>query len=538
MGMLTRALGFHNLSMEDPAQPLLPFSALMESLGLGRSDAGVLVNEKQAMRITTVYACIMVISQDLSSLPLPIMQRMPDGSIREATEHRLYPIIHDAPNANMTSMVFRGAMLTSLLGWGNSYTFIRRDRAGRVVELVPLPSERTSPVMVTRKDGSKQFMYATTATEDGLPSYFDPSDVLHVPGLSFDGYVGMSPIQTCKNAFGMALAAEKFGAQLFGNGAKASGVLSHPNTLGTEALENLKKSLREIMTGESALRPLILEEGMKWDQLTINPNDAQFIELRQFQRSEICSLYRVAMHLIQDLQRATNNNIEHQSLDHIRYCLRPRAIAVEQEINKKLLTGPYFVEHDFNDFQRGDFASQTAGYTLLRNAGVYSANDILRALRQNPIPAEDGGDVRLAPLNMVPLKQLAKEEDADPAAAPEPTTDTNDGEAITDMRRERIVNAYRRLVRDAVGRIVNRSKRDELFAYRALQPAIASMAEATMAMYYAPDKEMKEKAESESNKLAQQLASESPSWAASNASDTATRITNSIYTALHKALIG
>lgn len=538
MGMLTKALGFQNLSMEDPSQPLLPFSALMESLGLGRSDAGVMVNEKQAMRITTVFACIMVISQDLSSLPLPILQKMPDGSIREATEHRLYSLIHDAPNANMTSMVFRGAMLTSLLGWGNSYTFIQRDRAARVTSLIPLPSERTSPVMLKAEDGSKKLMYATTATKDGLPSYFEPADVLHVPGLSFDGYVGISPIQTCKNAFGMALAAEKFGAQLFGNGAKASGVLSHPGQLGTEALENLKKSVREILTGESALRPLVLEEGMKWDQLTINPTDAQFIELRQFQRSEICSLYRVAMHLIQDLQRATNNNIEHQSLDHMRYCLRPRAISIEQEINRKLLTGPYFVEHDFNDFQRGDFASQTAGYTLLRNAGVYSANDILRALRQNPIPAEDGGDVRLAPLNMIPLKALAKEEDEDPAAAPAPTTDTNDGEAITDTRRERIVNAYRRIFRDAVGRIVNRKKRDENFAYRALQPIIFSAAEATMSMYYAPDKEMKEKAESEANRLAKELAAESPSWGVNDAANTATRITNSIVTALTKALIG
>ena len=538
MGVLTKALGFRNVSMEDPAQPLLPFSALMESLGIGRSDAGVMVNEKQAMRITTLYACIKVISEDLSSLPLPVMQKMPDGSIREATEHRLYPLLHDAPNGNMTSMVFRGAQLASVLGWGNSYTFIRRDRAARAVALVPLPSERTSPVMLKAEDGSRKLMYATTATEDGLPSYFDPSDVLHIPGLSFDGFVGMSPIQTCKNAFGIALAAEKFGAQLFGNSAKASGVLSHPGQLSDEAQENLKKSIREIITGESALRPLVLEEGMKWEQLTINPHDAQFIELRQFQRSEIAALMRVAMHLLQDLQRATNNNIEHQSLDHIRYCLRPWAIRIEQEINKKLLTGPYFVEHDFNDFQRGDFASQTAGYTLLRNAGVYSANDILRALRQNPIPAEDGGDVRLAPLNMVPLKTLAKEESEDPAALPAPTTDPNEGEAITDQRRERIVNAYRRLFRDAVGRIVNRKKRDETFAYRALQPVIFSAAEATMAMYYTPDEEMKQKAESESNRLAQEISVESISWAASDAATTATRITNSACTALYKALIG
>ena len=318
MGVLTKALGFRNVSMEDPAQPLLPFSALMESLGIGRSDAGVMVNEKQAMRITTLYACIKVISEDLSSLPLPVMQKMPDGSIREATEHRLYPLLHDEPNANMTSMVFRGAMLASVLGWGNSYTYIRRDRAARAVALVPLPSSRTSPVMLKAEDGSKKLMYATTATEDGLPSYFDPSDVLHIPGLSFDGFVrhvADSDLQEC--LWHGARGREVRSSALFGNSAKASGVLSHPGQLSEEAQENLKKSIREIITGESALRPLVLEEGMKWEQLTINPHDAQFIELRQFQRSEIASLMRVAMHLLQDLQRATNNNIEHQSLDHI-----------------------------------------------------------------------------------------------------------------------------------------------------------------------------------------------------------------------------
>jgi HK97 family phage portal protein len=492
MGMLTKALGFRNYSMEDPAQPLLPFSALSESLGMGRSDAGVMVNEKQAMRITTAYACIFVISSDLPALPLPIMQRMPDGSIREATEHRLYPLIHDTPNANMTSIVFRGAQLASVLGWGNSYTFIRRDRAARVVALVPLPSEKTSPVMLSKKAATgavvKKLMYATTATDDGLPSFFEPEDVLHISGLSFDGFVGMSPIQTCKNAFGIALAAEKFAAQLFGNGAKASGVLSHPGSLSPEAQENLKKSIREVITGESALRPLVLEEGMTWNQLTINPNDAQFLETRKFQREEVCALYRMPPHLIQSLERSTNNNIEHQSLDYIRYCLKPWAVRIEQEINRKLLGGDYFVEHDFNDFQRGDFASQTAGYTLLRNSGVYSANDILRALRQNPIPVEDGGDVRLAPLNMVPLKTLAKEEDQDPPALPAPTTDTTGGEIITDHRQGRIVNAYRRLFRDVVGRIVNRKKRDETFAYRALQPVIFSAAEATMACISRPTK--------------------------------------------------
>jgi len=541
MGFFTRAVGIRNLSMEDPAQPLLPFSALMESLGMGRSDAGVMVNEKQAMRITTAFACVAIISSDLAALPLPVLQHMPDGSIREAFEHRLYPILQSEPNADMTSMVYRAAVIASVLGWGNSYSYIRRDGAARVIGLIPMPSEKTSAVLIPKKQPNgavkKILMYATTATEDGLAKYIDAENILHISGLSFDGYVGMSPVQSCKNAFGIALAAEKFGAQLFGNGAKASGVLSHPGQLGTEALENLKKSIREAITGENALRPLVLEEGMKWDQTTINPNDAQFLETRKFQREEIAALYRVPMHLLQSLERATNNNIEHQSLDYIRYCLRPWAVRIEQEINRKLLSGPYFVEHDFNAFQRGDYTSQVTGIVALRNAGIYHANDGLRQLRQNPIPVEDGGEVRIVPLNMIPLKSLAKEEDEAPPAEPGGNTDSNDGEPITDMRRDRIVNAYRRLFRDAVGRIVNRKKRDEEFAYRALQPVIASMADALMALFFTPDAEMKQKAESESNALATANAKASLNWAAS-AAELATTIADQAYTALFKALIG
>lgn len=543
MGLLSHKLGIRNLSMEDPAQPLLPYSALFESLGLGRSDAGVMVNEKQAMRISTAFACVMIISSDLASLPLPVMQRLPDGTVREATEHPLYNMLQAQPNDSMTSMVFRSAWIASVLGWGNGYAFIRRDGAARARALVPLASERTSPVLLPLKDNEgtskRKLFYATTATDSGQVTYLDPDDVLHLPGLSYDGYVGMSPIQTCKNAFGLALAAEKFGAQLFGNGAKASGVLSHPGQLGTEAYENLKKSLYERATGENALRPMILEEGMKWEQLTINPNDAQFLDTRKFQREEIACLYRVPMHLLQSLERATNNNIEHQSLDYIRYCLRPWAVRIEQEINRKLLRAPYFVEHDFNAFQRGDYASQVAGMMQLRLGGVFNANDCLKQLRMNPIPSDEGGDLRFAPLNMVPLMRLVAESNGTaPAPDPEPSTDAAGGETITDLRRQRIVDAYRRLFRDAVGRIVNRKKPDETFAYRALQPVIASMAEAIMALYFVPDKEVKENAEAEASRIARDLSATCSQWQPDQAATIATTTAQNTYTALHRALIG
>jgi HK97 family phage portal protein len=537
MGLLANKLGIHALSLEDPAQPLLPYSALIESLGLGRSDAGVMVNEKQAMRLTTAFACITVISSDLASLTRSIFQRMPDGTVREALDHPYFELLHTAPNDTMTPAVFWGALIASALGWGNGYAYIKRSKGAKALSLTPLPSDKTTPVLVEGK-----LWYATTATKDGMPSYLDPEFVIHLPGLSFDGYVGMSPIQTCKNAFGLAIAAEKFGAQFFGNGARSTGVLTHPASLGTEAYENLKKSLREIMTGDNALRPFLLEEGMKWEQVSVAPNDAQFLETRKFQRSEIAALYRVPLHLLQDLERSTNNNIEHQALDYIRYALRPWAVRIEQEVNRKLLGGAYYYEHDFNDFQRGDFKSLTEGFTALRAAGAYSVNDILRAMRKNPISAEEGGDVRLAPLNTVNLASMVNVEANQPGAAGEADDDSesnaDDAPAVTDVRRERILSIYRRLVRDAVGRVVNRKERDEMFAYKAFQPILSAMAESILMIQVSAPAQLNEDDELKVQRHANAIAKDSLTWKAAEASETATRITNEAYDALLAALIG
>src|SRR5580658_7996479 len=185
MGLLSRALGFQNLSVEDPSQPLLPASVMYESLGLGRSDAGVLINEQQALTITTMQACVKIISEDLASNAHEIFQRMPDQSMRLATDHRLWPIIHDEPNPNMSASVFWGALLASAVGWGNGYAWIKRDRAARVISIVPLKSGRTSPVKV-----NGELMYATTQTDTGAVAYIDPGDVLHIMGVSMDGIVG------------------------------------------------------------------------------------------------------------------------------------------------------------------------------------------------------------------------------------------------------------------------------------------------------------------------------------------------------------
>jgi HK97 family phage portal protein len=534
MGLLANKLGIRAFSIEDPSQPLLPYSALVEQLGIGKSDAGLMVSEATAMRLTTAFACIMVISSDLSSLKRAIYQKLPDGSVREAPEHPLWKLICENPSPTMTGVTYRGAELVSVLGWGNAYTLVRRDRGNRAASLQILPASKTAPVMIEGK-----LMYATTATVDGVPAYAEPKDILHPMGFSLNGVVGLSPVQQCKNAFGLALAAERFGAQFFGNGARSTGVLTHPDLLDVEARANLTRSLAEMVTGNNALRPILLEEGMKWEQVSIAPNDAQFIETRKFQRSEICSLYRVPLHLIQDLDRSTNNNIEHQSLDYIRYTLRPWAVRIEEEINSKLLGNGFFVEHDFNDFQRGDFASQTTGIATLRSAGVFSINDGLRTLRMNTIPAEDGGDERTVPLNVINARALVDgngpdEGDSDGAGAGPDVP----AEPFTDLRRERIVSSYRRLFRDAVGRTVNRRNADAQFAYKAFQPVLAAMAQVLLTMYVASVQELSAEDEGKVNQYARELAAKAPEWTAKNASETATRLTGEAYKALKTALIG
>ena len=478
MGLLTNRLGFQAMSLEDPSQPLLPPSALFETLGLGRSDAGILVNEEQALRLSAVQTCIRAISEDLGSTSHEIFQVMPDGSLRLAVEHRMWPILHDQPNPSMTAITFWAALLASTLGWGNGYALIVRDGAARAIRLVPLKSGKTAPVKI-----NGALMYGTTQTDTGAVAYIEPANVLHVMGLSFDGVVGLSPIQLCKNAVGLGLAAEKFGAQFFGNGARATGIFSHPETLEPDAQENLKKSLREMATGENALCPMVLEEGMKWTQTTIPPNDAQFLETRRFQNAQIAMLYRFPMHLLQDLQRATNNNIEHQSLDYVRYCIRSWAVRIEQEVKRKLLSGPFLMEHNLTDMQRGDFASQASGIQILRNIGYLSNNDIARRLRENPMTEEEGGNVRMVQGAMVNITALMLPDGNVPDSAPGGVDDPGGNEG-GEQPFDRIMPAFRNVFRDAVGRVLNRENRDAEFVRRAFLPPVISLSKAMYAVRY------------------------------------------------------
>jgi phage portal protein BeeE len=291
----------------------------------------------------------------------------------------------------------------------------------------------------------------------------------------------MSPIQLVKQTIGLSIAAERFGALFFGNGSRPSGFLSAKDPLKPEARKNIEDSFREFSTKKNALKAIVLENGLTWNPLTIPPDEAQFIETRKFQISEIARIFRVPLHLVQDLERSTNNNIEQQSLEFVMHTIRPWAVRWEQELNRKLFLGSnFYAEHSMEGLLRGDFKSRMEGYAVMRNIGVYSSNDIRELENVNPIPEEDGGDIYLAPLNMVPLSVLAKTEELaeDPADPDDTDPDTDPGTPAdpTAILRDRTVQAFRRLFSDAVRRTIAREKRDVKAVRLIFSPALTAMA--------------------------------------------------------------
>jgi len=379
-----------------------------------RSNTGVSVTETTALSVVTVYACVRILSETLASLPLLLYKRLGRGKQR-AVEHPLYQILHDVPNPEMNSFTFRETLMAHLVTWGNAYAEIEWDNYTKVKALWPLRPDR---MQVWRENGEIVYKYLlpNSAGIAVLPSY----RIWHIPGLGFDGLIGYSPITLAREAIGLSLATEEFGARFFSNGAAPGGVLEHPAKLSKEAQENLRKSWNEMHSGLSNQhRVAILEEGMKWSKVGMPLNDAQFLETRKFQRNEIASFFHIPPHMIGDLERATFSNIEEQALEFVVYTMRPWLVRWEQSINQKLLTpderAEYFAEFLVDGLLRGNIQARYQAYATGRQWGWLSANDIRELENQNPLPGEEG-DIYLNPMNMVPALQLLQ------AAQQEPPT--------------------------------------------------------------------------------------------------------------------
>ena len=365
----------------------------------GKADSGETVNERSAMQIATVYACVRLLAETVAGLPLHLY-RFTDADEKgkeKAKDHPLYRILYRQPNPEMTSFSFREVMMTHLLLWGNCYAQIIRDGKNGILGLYPLLPEN---VEVDRNEKG-QIYYIYHAYTDEKPGennkdiYFRRDEIFHVPGLGFNGLVGFSPIAMMKNALGTTLAVEKYGSAFFRNGAQPSGVLEHPGVLKNP--EKIRETWSDVYGGpNNAHKVAVLEEGMSYKAISLPPEDSQFLSTRQFGVNEICRIFRVPPHMVQDLEHATFSNIEHQSIDFVVHTLTPWLVRFEQAIMKDLLLPDeqdgLFPKFNVDGLLRGDYQSRMQGYATGISNGFMSPNDVRRLEQLDTIPAEKGGD--------------------------------------------------------------------------------------------------------------------------------------------------
>lgn len=362
------------------------------------------------MQMTAVYSCVRILAEAIAGLPLHLYRYTDSGGKEKATDHPLYLLLHDEPNPEMSSFVFRETLMTHLLLWGNAYAQIIRNGKGEVMALYPLMPNKMS---VERDENGQLYYTYTRSAEEAKTSETGrvillPKDVLHIPGLGFDGLVGYSPIAMAKNAIGLAIATEEYGAKFFANGAAPSGVLEHPGTI--KDPQRVREAWQSQFGGSSNSGKIaVLEEGMKYTPISISPEQAQFLETRKFQINEIARIFRVPPHMVGDLEKSSFSNIEQQSLEFVKYTLDPWVVRWEQSIARSLLSEnekkQYFVKFNLEGLLRGDYASRMNGYATARQNGWMSANDIRELENLDRIPAEEGGDLYLINGNMLPLKQ-------------------------------------------------------------------------------------------------------------------------------------
>jgi HK97 family phage portal protein len=365
------------------------------------AKTGIYVSPESALRYTTVLSCVRVLSESVASLPCILYKRRKDGGKDRATDHPTYRVLHDQANAWNTAFEYFEGTMVNLVMRGNGYSYVERDRNGRVIGLVPLNPE---PVTVTQaRDWTPKY---EVTLPDNTRAKLSSKEIHHICGPVARGYVGRSMISLAKEAIGLGMAAESFGANLYRNGVKPSGALEHPKKIGAAAADALRTQFADKYAGlDNSGKPLVLEEGMKWVSMSIAPKDAEFLESRKFQRSEIAGIFRVPLHMIGDLDRSTNNNIEHQSLEFVRDSLRPWLKRAEAAINRDLLLpserDEYFAEFLMDDMLRGDFKARMEGYALGIQNGIWNPDEV--RIKESSNRREDGqGGEYWRPTNMYP----------------------------------------------------------------------------------------------------------------------------------------
>lgn len=435
------------------------------------TSSGVKVSTEGALRYSTVFTCVRILAGTLAQLPLVVYRRRPEDQGRDrALDFYLYDLLHNRPNPLMTSFNFRTALQGHLALWGNAYAEIEWSNGGRVLGLWPLRPDKVEAIRLN-EDGDR--LLYDYRLPDGQPVTLPQRNVLHLRFMSPDGIIGYSPIKLHRQGIGLAMAAEEFGSRFFGNDARPGIVLKHPGVLGDTAHQHLKESWETRHQGLSkSHRVAILEEGLELQEIGIPPEDAQYIELRKFQRTDIYGIYGVPPHMAGDVEGSTSwgTGIEQQSIGFVVHTMGPWLVCWEQGMDTSLLSEEerqqLYTKFVVKGLLRGDSTARSSFYREMFNIGVYSPNDIRRLEDENPV---DGGDTHYVPLNMVPADQAAQLlgsfEDEPQQDEPQQDRAQADPEAEERARqaaqgRHRLQRAQMRVYTDVAGRVLRREAND------------------------------------------------------------------------------
>lgn len=375
----------------------------------GTSASGKRVTVDKALQLSAVWACVRLLSESVSTLPLRLYERRDDGSRVQATEHPLYRLLTVSPNAEMTPARFILMIVASIALRGNA--FVEKKRVGsRIVALVPLLPQ----CMVVKRLDTGRLEY--TYTENGQQRVIGEKDLMHIRGFGLDGVCGLLPVNTGRDIFGAAMSADEAAAKVFAQGMQASGILSSDTKLTDVQREQLRKNLTNFMGSTNSGKILVAEAGLKYQGITMNPEAAQMLETRNFAIEEICRWFRVPPFMVghMDKQSSWASSVEGMNLQWLTNGLRPLLENIEQEISRCLLDndGRYFAEFSVEGLLRADSAGRASYYTTGLQNGWMSRNEVRRLENLPPIP---GGDVYTVQSNLLPIDQLGQAHDGEQA---------------------------------------------------------------------------------------------------------------------------
>lgn len=363
------------------------------------SVAGVKVNEETALTYSAVFGCVRVVAETIAMMPWHAIRRGADGASEPTSSHPANRLLHKSPNPEMSAFQFRETLIAHVMLWGNGYAEIERNVAGQPIALWPITPDRVQP----RRNDNGQIVYRInnySAKSKDVPA----RDVFHLRGLGFDGLVGYSVIRLAARTVALGLAMDEGAAGFFASDATPGGVLTSPVDLNDEQQRRIIESFEARHRGPSKRgRVAILQGGLDWKQLGVPSKDAQFLESRQWQPTEVCRWFRVQPHKIADLSRSTFSNIEEENRSFVTDTLLPWASRLECEANLKLFgaASAAFSKINLNSLLRGNVAARTSFYTAMLDRGVLSINEVREKEDMEPIGPD--GDKRFVPLNMQAL---------------------------------------------------------------------------------------------------------------------------------------